>query len=72
MSKFRIALLQLKAIYNQNDALLKGIDYCKKAKKLNADIVVFPEMWNMGYEMLFDGEVKNHINNISNFKIKVW
>ncbi len=72
MSKFRVALLQLQAEYNQNDALLKGIAYCKKAKKLNADIVVFPEMWNMGYEMLFDGELKKQKNNIANSKIKEW
>lgn len=71
MSKFRIALLQLQATYNQDESLSKGIEYCRKAKKLHADMVVFPEMWNMGYEMLFNGELKNHIN-IPDSQIKTW
>lgn len=48
---FKVALLQLDAINNSDESLIKGIEACKKAKKLGADIAVFPEMWNIGYEM---------------------
>lgn len=48
---FKVAILQLNAINNSDESLIKGIEACKKAKKLGADIAVFPEMWNIGYEM---------------------
>ena len=49
--KFNIALLQiLPNGSDQNKNLEKGIEYCKKAKELGADLVLFPEMWNTGYE----------------------
>ena len=70
-NNFKVALLQLNAVHKQNDALLKGIEFCKKAKQLDADIVVFPEMWNTGYEMLFDGELSKQ-KNISQDKIDKW
>lgn len=31
--------------------LQKGIDACRTAKKLGADIALFPEMWSTGYEI---------------------
>lgn len=48
---FKVAILQLNAINNEDKSLNKGIEACEKAKKLGADIAVFPEMWNIGYEM---------------------
>ncbi|MCW5583809.1 MAG: carbon-nitrogen hydrolase family protein [Gammaproteobacteria bacterium] len=46
----KIALLQLLASKNDQEANLKKGDlYCRKAKGLGADIVLFPEMWNIGY-----------------------
>ncbi len=46
----KIALLQLVANKNDQEANLKKGDlYCRKAKELGADIVLFPEMWNIGY-----------------------
>jgi predicted amidohydrolase len=30
--------------------LEKGLKYCKLAKDLGADLALFPEMWNMGYD----------------------
>lgn len=48
---FKVAILQLNGINNSNLSLNKGIEACKKAKKLGADIAVFPEMWNIGYEL---------------------
>lgn len=50
-NNFKVAILQLDAINNSDESLIKGIEACKKAKKLGADIAVFPEMWNIGYEM---------------------
>lgn len=51
--------------------MLKGIKYCKKAKEMGADIAVFPEMWNTGYEMLFEGNLKDQ-DNIPQEKIEKW
>ncbi|MBP3635068.1 MAG: carbon-nitrogen hydrolase family protein [Bacilli bacterium] len=48
---FKVAILQLNAINNPDESLAKGIDACKKAKEMGADIAVFPEMWNVGYGM---------------------
>lgn len=70
-SNFKIALLQLKAVYTKDEALYKGIEYCKKAKRLDADIAVFPEMWNTGYEMLFKGNLEDQ-NTIDDEKVKNW
>jgi len=56
---FKVAILQLDAINDSDKSLIKGIKACKKAKKLGADIAVFPEMWNIGYEMPTD---ENQIN----------
>lgn len=55
----------------ESNNMLKGIEYCKKVKEMGADIAVFPEMWNNGYEMLFEGELENQ-NNISQEKIEKW
>lgn len=58
--KFSVALLQiLPDNSNQQKNLEKGIEYCKKAKELGVDLVLFPEMWNIGYEACpFDEEGK--------------
>jgi predicted amidohydrolase len=68
MERFKVALLQLIAEKNQRDNLEKGIAYCKLAKELGADIALFPEMWNIGYN--FSSEEiheKNAININSDF-----
>ncbi|MDP8957306.1 MAG: carbon-nitrogen hydrolase family protein [Actinomycetota bacterium] len=50
MKPFRVALLQVTAVGNDQDAnLAKGEEFCRKAKALDADLAVFPEMWNIGY-----------------------
>lgn len=67
---FKVALLQLNRENNEQDAITKGIEYCKKAKQLNADIAVFPEMWNNGYEMLVDGKFSEE--NPSKEKVTKW
>lgn len=48
--RFNIALLQiLPKEMNQKFNLEKGLEACRKAKDLGADLAVFPEMWNIGY-----------------------
>ena len=68
---FNVALLQLNPTDSMENNMLKGIEYCKKAKEIGADIAVFPEMWNTGYEMLFEGELKDQ-DSISKEKIDKW
>lgn len=46
-----IALLQIQAMGSLEKNLEKGIDACKKAKEMGADICVFPEMWSDGYQI---------------------
>ncbi|MDD3627900.1 MAG: carbon-nitrogen hydrolase family protein [bacterium] len=50
MSKFKIALLQIRPGRNLSENLCKGLKYCAKAKELGADLVLFPEMWSNGYQ----------------------
>jgi N-carbamoylputrescine amidase len=47
---FNIALLQMIAGgIDQTANLAKGEDFCRRAKTLDADLALFPEMWNIGY-----------------------
>jgi len=46
---FRVALLQLLPGQTQIENMEKGIRYCKQAKNMDADIALFPEMWNIWY-----------------------
>lgn len=55
-NNLKIAILQLNAMNDPKESLRKGIEACKKAKEMSADIAVFPEMWNIGYEMPGDIE----------------
>lgn len=47
--KFRVALLQILPGGTQDENLKKGIEYCKKAKEMGTDLVLFPELWNIGF-----------------------
>lgn len=51
MEILKIALLQMKGTGTEEGNLQKGIEFCKKAKQQGADIALFPEMWNIGYEI---------------------
>jgi N-carbamoylputrescine amidase len=52
MNKLTIALLQLlSADYDQAANRTKGEEYCRQAKAAGADIALFPEMWNIGYQL---------------------
>lgn len=47
----KIALLQIMPCDNLNDNTVAGINACRKAKSMGADIALFPEMWSNGYEI---------------------
>ena len=50
MSTLRIALLQMAPHGNDQAAnLRKGTAFCRRAAGMEADIALFPEMWNIGY-----------------------
>lgn len=51
MSVLKIALLQIKPCGSLEENLRKGVEACKTAKQLGADIALFPEMWSNGYAL---------------------
>lgn len=51
LNSFKAALLQLLPTGSQEENLKKGIDACKSAKEMGADIAVFPEIWSSGYDI---------------------
>ena len=51
MNKLKIALLQIAPTGVIDANLKKGAEYCKKAKNMGADIALFPEMFNCGYDI---------------------
>jgi len=56
---FNVAMLQISSFgLGQIANVEKGIEFCYKARDLGADIILFPEMWNIGYT-LFDPENPN-------------
>jgi Predicted amidohydrolase len=54
---FNVALLQLLPCGSQRDNINKGIEYCRKAKSMGADLALFPEMWNTGYDISADPDL---------------
>lgn len=51
MEKLKIALLQLLPESSLEDNLKKGINACRKARSMGADIALFPEIWSCGYDI---------------------
>ncbi len=47
----RIALLQLSPTGSLEGNLEKGLRGCEEARRLGADIALFPEMWSSGYDI---------------------
>src|SRR5258708_26824352 len=48
--KFKVALLQITSFgADQGKNLAKGVQACREAKALGADLAVFPELWNIGF-----------------------
>lgn len=56
MTSLKVALLQILPEDSQEANLAKGISACRKAKKMGAHIALFPEMWNVGYEIPQDAK----------------
>lgn len=48
---FNVALLQLLPTGSLENNLTKGLESCKKAKQMGADLALFPEMWSNGYNL---------------------
>ena len=57
MNSLKIALLRLMPGENETENLEKGIFACRKAKEMGADIALFPEMWNVGYNIPQNAEI---------------
>lgn len=51
MKNLKVALLQIMPEDSLEDNLQKGLEYCRKSKEMGADIVLFPEMWSVGYDI---------------------
>lgn len=51
MQTFRVALLQILPAGSEAENLQKGLRACREAKRLGADLALFPEMWNSGYDI---------------------
>ncbi|MCX7774031.1 MAG: carbon-nitrogen hydrolase family protein [Clostridia bacterium] len=49
MESFKVALLQIEAQKDIELNLHKGLEWCRKAKALGADLALFPEMYQIGY-----------------------
>jgi len=46
----RIAMLQMNPVgYDVQANMMKGDEFCRKAKTMGADLVLFPEIWSIGY-----------------------
>ena len=67
--KIKIAMLQLLPEASIEQNLKKGLGACIEAKKLGADIALFPEMWSTGYKISLDQKEleSQSINKNSNF-----
>ena len=52
--KLKVAILQIMPTTSLQGNLEKGIQYCHLAKEESADIVLFPEMWSNGYNIIED------------------
>lgn len=51
MQSLKVALMQLQPGMNLQENLQKGLQYCRMAKQMGADIALFPEMWSVGYHI---------------------
>ena len=51
MNLLRIALLQLLPGADTDENLRRGLEACREAKRMGADIALFPEMWSNGYRI---------------------
>lgn len=59
MAKFRVALLQLRPPTSLDESLERGLTACRRARMLGADLALFPELWNIGYQFDPAASVEN-------------
>lgn len=52
MNTLKIALLQISACDTLAETLEKGLEHCRIARDMGADIALFPEMFSNGYRLL--------------------
>jgi len=57
MEHLKVALLQLLPTGSEKENLKKGLEACRQAAAMGADIALFPEMWSTGYEPIEDVNV---------------
>ena len=54
MEHFRVALLQLRSGPSLEENRKIGLEACRRAKAMGADLALFPEMWSTGYTIAED------------------
>lgn len=59
MNSFKVALLQISPENSLEANLEKGLNACRRAKEMGADLALFPEMWSIGYRIPQDAETLN-------------
>ncbi len=62
MNNLKVALMQLIPEDSISGNLGKGMEYCRRAKKMGADIALFPEMWSCGYNIPQDYKKLNDLS----------
>ncbi len=62
MNNLKVALMQLIPEDSLSGNLDKGMEYCRRAKKMGADIALFPEMWSCGYNIPQDYKKLNDLS----------
>jgi len=71
-SIIKVALLQIRPIGADIEAnLKKGDAYCRKARAMGADIVLFPEMWSVGYTDFYITGIDS-LQNRGSLNFEVW
>lgn len=51
MKSFKVALLQVLPQDTPEGNLQKGLEVCRQARNMGADLALFPEMWSTGYRV---------------------
>ena len=68
----KIALLQLLPGNNLEEQFKIGKAACEKAKDMDADIALFPEMWSDGYTIPQDEKAVNELSISADSDSVIW
>ena len=63
MQSLKVALLQIMPEGSIEKNLQKGLECCRMAKEMGADIALFPEMWSVGYN------ISNNIDELKSIAV---